>query len=50
MESCDRGAPAWREWVALRDVVRLGRRYRFCEDQIKYHYTKDRAILRDMLG
>jgi methylmalonic aciduria homocystinuria type C protein len=45
-ESCDRGAPAWREWVALRDVVRLGRRYRFCEDQIEYHYTKDRAKLK----
>lgn len=45
-ESCDRGAPAWREWVALRDVVRLGRRCRFCEDQIEYHYTKDRGRLR----
>ena len=45
-ESCDRGRPAWREWVALRDVVRLGRRYRFCEEQIEYHYTKDRARLR----
>ena len=45
-ESCDRGAPAWREWVALRDVVRLGCRYRFGEEQIEYHYLKDRARLK----
>ena len=37
----------WREWVALRDVVRRGREeHRFGEDQIEYHYTKNRAALR----
>jgi methylmalonic aciduria homocystinuria type C protein len=35
----------WRLWLAVRDACHLGREHRYTEDQILYHYTKDRAVL-----
>ena len=32
-------------WAALRDVVGIGREHRYSDDQITYHYTKDKALL-----
>ncbi|KAK3287394.1 hypothetical protein CYMTET_5105 [Cymbomonas tetramitiformis] len=32
-------------WIRLRDVVTAGREYRFSDDQIAYHYRKDRRAL-----
>ena len=36
----------WRDWVAVRDSCSTGRTYRYGEDQLAYHYTHDKAILR----
>jgi len=38
-------ADAWRLWLAVRDACPVGRAHRYGEDQIHYHYTKDRAVL-----
>mmetsp|Transcript_6957 Transcript_6957/g.11020 ORF Transcript_6957/g.11020 Transcript_6957/m.11020 type:complete len:240 (+) Transcript_6957:699-1418(+) len=35
----------WQAWVTLRDTVHIGREFRYCSDQMEYHYTKNRAIL-----
>jgi len=44
---CDtRLASNWRAWLAVRDACPLGRAHRYDDDQILYHYTKDRDILR----
>jgi methylmalonic aciduria homocystinuria type C protein len=37
-------APA--DWIALRDSCTIGRNHRYAEDQLSYHYTKDRSLLR----
>ena len=34
-----------RAWVALRDCVGIGKDQRYSDDQLAYHYTKDRAAL-----
>ena len=35
-----------RKWVAVREVVSLGRdRYRYSDDQIEYHYTQSPQAL-----
>jgi methylmalonic aciduria homocystinuria type C protein len=31
----------WRAWVAMRDACPIGRGYRYSDEQIAYHYTKD---------
>jgi methylmalonic aciduria homocystinuria type C protein len=36
----------WRRWAAVRDACRIGREYRYGEDQLEYHYTKNLALLR----
>jgi methylmalonic aciduria homocystinuria type C protein len=36
----------WKRWLAMRDACVVGRAYRYSDDQIAYHYTKDKAILR----
>lgn len=38
-------ASAWQAWVNVRDVCPLGKSSRYSEDQIRYHYTKDRQVL-----
>ena len=35
----------WRDWLAVRDACPTGRGYRYCERQIRYHYTKSRDSL-----
>jgi len=35
----------WRRWVAVRDACPLGKRSRYSEEQLRYHYTKDLRIL-----
>lgn len=44
------GPEAWRAWLAARDACPLGREHRYDEDQIVYHYTGDRRILRRLAG
>jgi methylmalonic aciduria homocystinuria type C protein len=36
---------SWRAWVAVRDACPIGREHRYCDEQLRYHYTHDRAIL-----
>lgn len=38
-------AAAWPHWVAVRDACPVGRAHRYSEQQLRYHYLKDRAIL-----
>jgi methylmalonic aciduria homocystinuria type C protein len=37
----------WRSWLAIRDACPLGRAHRYADDQIRYHYAKDRSVLLD---
>lgn len=36
----------WTAWLAMRDACPVGRAYRYGDDQIHYHYLKDREVLR----
>ena len=38
-------AASWQAWVAVRDACPVGRASRYSEAQIRYHYSKDRAVL-----
>lgn len=40
----------WELWLAVRDACTVGRAYRYSDDQIHYHYTKDREVLRRSVG
>jgi cyanocobalamin reductase (cyanide-eliminating) / alkylcobalamin dealkylase len=40
----------WRPWVSVREACSIGDCYRFYEDQILYHYTKDRGVLEASLA
>jgi methylmalonic aciduria homocystinuria type C protein len=40
-----RSSDRWQLWLAVRDACPVGREHRYSDDQIRYHYTKDRAIL-----
>ena len=40
------GPETWRAWLAVRDACTVGRAYRYGDDQIAYHYTKNRGLLR----
>lgn len=35
----------WRGWVAVRDACPIGRAYRYSDDQLAYHYSKDPGYL-----
>ena len=35
----------WRAWLAVRDACNVGRAFRYGDQQIAYHYTKDRSLL-----
>lgn len=39
------GDEAWRQWLACRDACPVGREHRYTDDQIEYHYSKDRKVL-----
>jgi hypothetical protein len=36
----------WRAWARVREVCPEGQTYRYDDDQLRYHYVKDRSILR----
>jgi hypothetical protein len=42
-------AEPWRRWLAVRDACPLGREHRYGEEQLRYHYAKDRAVLQALL-
>lgn len=42
--------PHWHLWLAARDACPIGREYRYDDDQIGYHYTKDKRFLRQALS
>jgi methylmalonic aciduria homocystinuria type C protein len=33
-------------WIAVRDACPIGREHRYSDDQVHYHYIKDRSLLR----
>jgi methylmalonic aciduria homocystinuria type C protein len=35
----------WELWVAVRDACPVGRDHRYSDEQVRYHYTGDRAAL-----
>jgi methylmalonic aciduria homocystinuria type C protein len=35
----------WPLWLAVRDACPVGRLWRYGDDQIRYHYAKDRSVL-----
>jgi hypothetical protein len=35
----------WQKWVSVRDACPEGRAYRYADDHIEYHYSKNRAVL-----
>ncbi len=37
---------SWRAWLAVREACPIGREHRYSDNQIGYHYTKDRSFLR----
>ena len=39
------GSGDWRAWLAVRDACNVGREYRYSDEQITYHYTKNRNLL-----
>jgi methylmalonic aciduria homocystinuria type C protein len=40
----------WRAWLAVRDACPVGRPCRYSDEQIRYHYSKDRNVLRRLVG
>jgi len=38
------GPERWRAWVAVREACTIGRDHRYSDDQIAFHYTKNRAL------
>jgi methylmalonic aciduria homocystinuria type C protein len=40
----------WQAWVAVRDACPMGQDHRYTEDQIRYHYEKDRNFLRRLIN
>ena len=38
----------WENWLKVRTSCPVGKEYRYSEDQIRYHYTKDKSILRKL--
>jgi methylmalonic aciduria homocystinuria type C protein len=35
----------WQDWLAVRDACPVGTEFRYGEDQIRYHYCRDRSVL-----
>lgn len=35
----------WPLWLAVRDACPVGRAYRYSDEQIRYHYARDRSVL-----
>ena len=45
LEDAQKAPDDWRAWLAIRDACPYGHAHRYCEAQIRYHYTKDRRWL-----
>ena len=45
LDAALRSGGDWRAWLAVRDACAVGRAYRYSDEQIAYHYTKNRALL-----
>jgi methylmalonic aciduria homocystinuria type C protein len=43
-------AQQWMPWVAVRDACSVGQEHRYGEEQIRYHYAKDRTVLAQAHG
>ncbi len=41
---------SWADWLAARDACPLGREFRYPDEQLAYHYTKDLAYVRRSAG
>ncbi len=42
----ERGAAGtWRDWLAVREACQVGVAWRYCDEQILYHYTHDRRVI-----
>ena len=41
---------SWKPWLAVRDACKEGHAWRFCPDQIEYHYTADVEVLRRIIS
>ena len=51
LESAGQGTPIpWERWLAVRDACPVGRDHRYCESQLKYHYTKARRWLKSEIA
>jgi cyanocobalamin reductase (cyanide-eliminating) / alkylcobalamin dealkylase len=35
----------WKEWLAVREACPVGREFRYSDEQIRYHYGRDRTVL-----
>lgn len=46
---CEAVEADWRNWVAVRDACPEGTGHRYSDDQIRYHYEKDRDYLRGLI-
>lgn len=44
--SVDGPLPNWPEWVTIRDACPVGRASRYSDQQVRYHYGKDRSDIR----
>jgi len=40
----------WQAWLAARDACPIGRAHRYTDEQIRYHYAKDRDVLKRLVG
>lgn len=45
LDAALRSGGDWHAWLAVRDACPVGRAYRYSDEQIAYHYTKNRALL-----
>ena len=44
-ESSPKPGNTWLKWVAVRDAICPCHPWRYCEQQLEYHYTKDKSVL-----
>ena len=43
-------ADQWRVWLGVRDACPVGKNFRYSNEQILYHYTKNRQVLKDAVA
>jgi len=46
----DPASPSWRLWADVRLACPAGRAHRYDDDQLRYHYTRDRSLLDALLS